>query len=296
MDPAAKAMGAVNTIIAVPDHLLPPTSSISSTLRYSSLPVLLGYNTDWIGVAEPIANALAKLSSQSRTHQHVCTPFTQTGTQCTDSGFIAGRGVAIVVGAGGTARAALFALKQLGFKGNRLIVYNRDVDRGNALAAEFGCSHVSNIIVKPDDPVSFKSSGGDRDNPSVVALTLKLVRDICGDKDALVEVLVSTVPGAAGFYVPDCIIRQLDKSSSEGKDTSGNASTVKLPVVMDVAYLPKRSSVLEHAKKAGLITLSGIDMLLAQGRAQSRLWTGKLAGYQTLSDVANRFYDALDLP
>eukprot|EP00472_Partenskyella_glossopodia_P007853 CAMPEP_0197519148 /NCGR_PEP_ID=MMETSP1318-20131121/4416_1 /TAXON_ID=552666 /ORGANISM="Partenskyella glossopodia, Strain RCC365" /LENGTH=261 /DNA_ID=CAMNT_0043069965 /DNA_START=236 /DNA_END=1021 /DNA_ORIENTATION=+ len=52
----------------------------------------------------------------------------------------------VIVGAGGTARAAIYALKQLGYSGDRLIVCNpRTPSKGDALAREFKCESTPDI-------------------------------------------------------------------------------------------------------------------------------------------------------
>jgi pentafunctional AROM polypeptide len=70
---------------------------------------LCGFNTDWQGIVE------------------VLTPFLDVKADTTR---------ALVLGAGGTARAAIFALQQLGVKD--ITVWNRTPDKATALAAKFG--------------------------------------------------------------------------------------------------------------------------------------------------------------
>ena len=72
---------------------------------------LYGDNTDWLGIYRLLHPLIPSL-------------------QPSDS--------ALVIGAGGTARAALYALIHLGFSGQRLLVHNpRTAAKGEALAAEF---------------------------------------------------------------------------------------------------------------------------------------------------------------
>ena len=95
LSPAARAIGAVNTIYRAADGSL------------------AGENTDWLGIREPIARLLA-----SRSVRHEC--------------------AALVIGGGGTARAALYAMQQLGFTGPRLLLFNpRTPRKAKDLAAEF---------------------------------------------------------------------------------------------------------------------------------------------------------------
>jgi shikimate dehydrogenase len=81
---------------------------------------LSGHNTDWIGIRDALAEA----------------------------GFeAAGRSV-LLLGAGGAARAAAYAMKRLG--AGRFIVANRSAERGKALADEFGGEFAPFSALTPD--------------------------------------------------------------------------------------------------------------------------------------------------
>ncbi|MCO6430131.1 MAG: shikimate dehydrogenase [Deltaproteobacteria bacterium] len=89
IDPIAAKIGAVNTVVRN-----------GSSLK--------GYNTDWIGVVEPLQD-MVKL-----------------------------QGVSVaLLGAGGAARAACYGLSAAGAE---VTVYNRSIDRASQLASDFGCS------------------------------------------------------------------------------------------------------------------------------------------------------------
>jgi len=87
IDDIAKKIGAVNTVV-------------------NDAGVLIGYNTDWLGVV---------------------TPLEQMGS-------LVGASVALI-GAGGAARACAFGLAQ---KGARVTIYNRTKEKAEALAKEAG--------------------------------------------------------------------------------------------------------------------------------------------------------------
>jgi len=110
---------------------------------------LVGYNTDWLGIQRPI---LGKLVSAGN-------PWTGAG--------------GLVVGAGGTARAACYAVQSLGLK---LYVTNRSTEKGQELAKLFGGTFVE-----------MEELGG--------AITLPL------------KVVVSTVPNAASFTLPAAMLK-----------------------------------------------------------------------------------------
>jgi len=136
---AANAIGAVNTIV-VEDN-----ESKGATQRRR-----IGYNTDWLGIKRPIEKLLQKSDRSSRT----------------------GKRIGIVIGAGGTARAACFAINSLGLE---LIVSNRSPDKGEAIAAVFS---------------------GD----------FKTYDDLCSLDGNDIEVIISTLPAQANFTVPDSLL------------------------------------------------------------------------------------------
>ncbi|SPQ93797.1 unnamed protein product (mitochondrion) [Plasmodiophora brassicae] len=101
----------------------------------------IGDNTDWIGVRD-----------------------------CLQPHLRPGRRAAVVIGAGGTAKAALFALEQLGFDLGRVHLHNRTVERAHAIATVFGCRVLSDLD-----------------------------RDVVPD----VDVIINTVPGHVAMTVPE---------------------------------------------------------------------------------------------
>ena len=46
-------------------------------------------------------------------------------------------------------------------------------------------------------------------------------------------------------------------------------------IVSDVIYMPEKTKLLEEAEKMGCQTINGLGMMLFQGAASFRLWTGK---------------------
>ena len=74
---------------------------------------LVGYNTDWIGVSKALEEAAVAVSGKR----------------------------VVVFGAGGAAKAGIFALQQLG--AGEIVLSNRTAERGEKVAAEFGLKFVS---------------------------------------------------------------------------------------------------------------------------------------------------------
>ena len=141
LSPAAKLIGAVNTII--------PVAQADGTTT------LLGDNTDWQG----IKNAILARSSSRWTVQ--------------DTG--------LIVGAGGTARAAVYALKQLGI--GPILLWNRTHSSATQLASSFPTeynitvlSELSEVTKTPPSivigtvPASATTEGGVKLAPEIFGL------------------------------------------------------------------------------------------------------------------------------
>ncbi|KAF5339596.1 hypothetical protein D9611_011431 [Ephemerocybe angulata] len=96
LTPAAEAIGAVNTVI-------PQAVSADS----GSGRILVGDNTDWLGIKASITQRLSPLEIHA----------------------------GLAIGAGGTARAAIYALQNLGVK--TIYLHNRTKSKAEALAAVF---------------------------------------------------------------------------------------------------------------------------------------------------------------
>lgn len=205
---AAERIGAVNTVIVEK-----MASGERRTLR--------GDNTDWIGIYNPLKARLGDASANKG-------------------------GAALILGAGGTARAAAYAATQLGLE---RIYYNRTPSKAQELADAFGGTVVGDL--------SGPSDGGDD----------KTLGDVCKEKDLKVRVVLSTLPAAAGFELPEWLAA--DKST----------------VVFDVNYKPYWTPLLRQAEAAGLDVVRGSEMLWEQGVGQFELWLDQDAPYDVMKKV-----------
>lgn len=141
--PAAEAIGALNTVVALPDGRL------------------LGDNTDWIGIRNPLrenlnsrARAIARRSAKAAAL--ASSPAVAAhGSDAMDSA--KQQLVALVVGGGGTARAAAYCVRQLGMS---LVVHNRTHAKAQTIAKRFSGRAI--LELEPDSlpHVDAVSSGG----------------------------------------------------------------------------------------------------------------------------------------
>ncbi|KAJ3017497.1 3-dehydroquinate dehydratase (3-dehydroquinase) [Thoreauomyces humboldtii] len=213
LTPAAKAIGAVNTIF---------TRGDSSELW--------GDNTDWLGIRSAIK---------------AFGPTTATGTGPV-------RRIGVVLGAGGTARAALYALRDLGCSEHR--IWNRTPENAKPLVQAFSAtlvSDLSKLLVLTDD-----------------------------HRQPTVFHIVGTVPATAQSSMDlDAMFRACDSGTHKG-------------VVVDMAYRPKDTELLKTAERLGWSCATGVDVLVRQGLEQFRIWTGRKAPKEAMRRAVMKAYDA----
>ncbi len=183
---------------------------------------LAGYNTDIYGF-------LASLSSEA--------------------GFDPAGKRVVMLGAGGAAKAAAFALVE----GNvaSLDIANRTVARAEALIAEL------------------RSNGAET---SAFAIDSTGLADRCANADLIVN---CTSIGMRGSPSPDAS-PLLDGAIQPGC------------LVYDIVYNPEVTPLLAQAEEAGARTLGGLPMLVYQGAAAFEKWTGMSAPVEAMMAAARR--------
>ena len=62
-------------------------------------------------------------------------------------------------------------------------------------------------------------------------------------------------------------------------------------IVTDVVYAPRETALLKMAKEVGCKTMNGLGMMLFQGAAAFKLWTGKEMPIEHMKEVLNIRYD-----
>ena len=221
IDPAAQTIGAVNTLV--------PTQDASGNT------VLVGHNTDWQGMVLALRNAGAH------------------GT----AGVLKEAGM--VVGGGGTARAAIYALKNMGY--SPIYLVGRNKSRLATLTHSF--SEEYNIRLLSNEGEIRQVPAG---HQPVVA-----IGTIPGDtaiEPALREIL--------------CSIFQIGATAaSTAGVTAGNARKV----LLEMAYKPAVTGLMQLASNSGWRTVPGLEALVGQGIHQFRLWTDIMPLYQVSRDA-----------
>ncbi|KAI6776933.1 hypothetical protein HG530_000878 [Fusarium avenaceum] len=200
---AARAIGAVNTVV--------PLGKADANRRRR----LLGDNTDWKGMVHALHDAGIE---------------EQVGSDA--------QRAAMVVGSGGTTRAAVFALHSLGF--GPIYIAARNQAKADALAADF--------------PAYYQLQG------------LSGASDIDSVSSNL-NVVISTIPADRPI---DPVLRELVAGV-----LSRPAADHQRRVLLEMAYKPSHTPIMQLAEDAGnWTTVPGLEVLASQGWYQFELWTG----------------------
>jgi shikimate dehydrogenase len=167
---------------------------------------------------------------------------------------------AVILGAGGAARAISFALVNKGV--SSLIIINRTLERAKTLADSLR-SYIRNS--------SLRSEG------------LKTEIAVSPWYEANMPYTLSHC-----HLIVNCTTTGLRYSSQEGQSPLSIEMIPKGALVYDLVYNPSPTPLLQLAQKAGARTLSGLAMLVYQGAASFELWTGRKAPIDIMFSIANK--------
>ena len=169
---------------------------------------------------------------------------------------------AVLVGAGGAARAIAFALAE---EGATVDIVNRTVERAEKLAEEVGEAVVNTDkkgdVDESDDEMS--DIGGDKEEKTATAHPLDALEDVVPDADIVVN---ATTVGME-------------------EDVSPVPAEALRPhhVVFDVVYTPVETRLLRDAAEVGATTVDGAWMLVYQGAEAFEIWTGETAPVEKMN-------------
>ena len=233
----AHIIGAVNTIV-------PLTTTDQQTGR--TITKLIGRNTDWLGMQA----CLRAAGAYGTLHKQPMPPTTPAPNNVSTPSHEA----ALVIGNGGTARAAIYTLHQMGFAPVYLL--GRSHSKLVALASNFDPSyHIKVLDV---------SSGAAAVMQTIQHAPRVAIGTIPADKPidaALADAL------RAVFAIPT--------GGSSGGDAEGASGGTADGVLLEMAYKPRVTELMTLARAAGgWKCVTGLEALVGQGMWQFEYWTG----------------------
>lgn len=177
---------------------------------------LIGDNTDWIGIVNAFASVGASPITGPREYS------------------------ALVLGAGGTSRAAIAALNYLGFA--TIYLLNRTTKNAEEVASTFPASYGVKVLSAEQDSAVLDT---------ITEGPLLTVSCVPADKP-LPEALMSLVDKLFDLPIDDAPFER---------------------ALLDVAYKPFVTPLMEYAQNRNYKTIGGRDMLIMQGVEQFEIWT-----------------------
>lgn len=199
-----------------------------------------------IGAVNTIVNHGGRLSGHNTDAEGMVTALRREG------GFDPSGKAALLLGAGGVARAAGFAL--LGAGVASLGILNRTLERAEALAVS----------------LREKAAGA----IPVTALPWQ--------RDSLLQAL------QAADLLVNCTSVGMKHGPDQGRSPLPARVLRPGSLVYDLVYNPARTPLLEEAQRAGARGLGGLPMLVYQGAAAFELWTGEKAPLPVMMQAARK--------
>jgi len=161
----------------------------------------------------------------------------------------------VILGAGGAARAVSLALLQK--KVGSLIIINRALSRAESLAVSLAEHAAKNNLSTEIATMPWQSS-------------------------KLTEALKHC------HLIVNCTTLGMKASSGEGQSPLASGLIPKDALIYDLVYNPSETPLMRMAKEAGAKAIGGLPMLIYQGAASFKLWTGREAPLDIMLQAANQ--------
>eukprot|EP00798_Chlamydomonas_sp_ICE-L_P001721 gene1721-33129_t len=244
VDPVAKQIGAVNTLIRGAD----------GTFK--------GFNTDWLAAISAIERKMAS----------------RTGVDTSASSSpLQGKKV-VIIGAGGAARALAFGAAS---KGAEVVIANRNRERADQLA-HMSTNH-SGGSRSGGAEVGIATRNRERGGALVASwVTLASEVDPVAKQIGAVNTLICGAGGTFKGFNTDWLaaisaIEKMMVSRTEDESPVPASVVAKFGLVFDAVYTPLWTRLLLDAKDAGVDTVDGLQMFVGQAVEQFDHFTGGAA-------------------
>ncbi|KAK1917332.1 hypothetical protein P3342_000045 [Pyrenophora teres f. teres] len=215
LGPEVEVIGALNTIV-------PETSIDEATGK--EVTRLIGRNTDYLGMVLILRKAGAQ-----------------------------GSGSALVIGGGGTSRAAVYALKEMGY--GPIYLLGRNPSKMETLKNAFPAEYNLQVLSSPADVEALPASP---------------------------QVAIGTIPAdqPIDIAIRETLCTLFEKGKGSVRDLEGTER-----ILLEMAYKPPVTALIQLAMDNGWKTVNGLEVLVGQGVHQFEYWTGVRPLYEVARDA-----------
>jgi len=196
-----------------------------------------------------------------------------------EGGFDPAGSSAVMLGAGGVARAAGFALVRAGVKS--LVLTDIIMERAMELASELKGSQARNQGPPPRSCIDAPDVGGIASLGAGASQPVE-VRALSAEDARFAEVVTGC------DLLVNCTPVGMRHSATEGQSPLEARLIPGRALVYDVVYNPVETELIKQARDAGARTLNGLAMLVYQGAASFELWTGRAAPLDIMMEAASK--------
>jgi pentafunctional AROM polypeptide len=247
----AQIIGAVNTIIPLDQEQTSSSKGEAATSK------LLGRNTDYLGMVDCLRSSGAFGG--------------------TSSGVVAS---ALVVGGGGTARAAIYALHSMGYA--PIYLLGRQVAKVQSMVGTFPTGYDIRVLDAEDHEgvAQRMMTNSALMVPRVAIGTIPADRPI----DACVKKVLDSIFQASN---PTTTTPSTTSTTNTSTNTATDATNPPesgsqsksqpqshVRVLLEMAYKPRLTPLMQMAQQAGWTTIAGWEALVRQGMWQFQYWMG----------------------
>jgi quinate dehydrogenase len=206
-------------------------------------------HSDWLGVRNAILQELSR--------QWTTSPSTP-GESTFEDGLVSG----LIIGGGGSARAAVYALSALNCK--PIYLLNRDDGELRSLTLQF--PGIDLIPMWSRNPEHLVRQAQPYPALSIVVGCIPALPPVTPEENATVSCAEELL--AMPFEITDVAPKQ----------ATDHLPMPRQRIFLDMCYKPRVTPLIQHATQSGqCASISGIEAMLEQGFAQSRMWLASSA-------------------
>ncbi|KAJ0425641.1 hypothetical protein BJY00DRAFT_308374 [Aspergillus carlsbadensis] len=255
LDELVETIGACNNVYYTYNHTPPNPAIPEKNERKTPAVRLHGTNTDWRGIKGCLLEAGDDSARPTATRP----------------------GAALIVGAGGACRAAVYALSRHLHCGVVYVV-NRDEEEVRGLVRDVQArGRARNSLTGEGETAGYSPGSGPGPEIIHIRSVEEAERSVLQKPYYIVGTVPDLEPKTDGERVVAEVLEWFLKTGEISSTSTTDTSTRKQGVVLDMCFKPRRTRMLRLAERLGWPVVEGTHVIGYQIEEQWRLWAGEEA-------------------